>query len=107
MITQFQVKTAIVAGILDVGILATAIVVTQLALEGEARINAVGIMGAGLNIVMYGSPLAAMVSTTKITSYTFAIIHVWLVSFYYHYISTCSKTSTVLLSCRETAALLS
>lgn len=55
-------KTATLAGILDVGMLAAAIVVTQLALEGEVRINAVGIMGAGLNIVMYGSPLAAMVS---------------------------------------------
>lgn len=49
-------------GILDVGTLAAAIIATQVALEGEARTNAVGIMGAALNILMYGSPLAAMVS---------------------------------------------
>lgn len=54
-------KTAIVAGILDVGFLGAAVVTTQLALQGEARSGAVGIMGAGLNILMYGSPLVVMV----------------------------------------------
>ncbi|KAK7289913.1 hypothetical protein RIF29_03948 [Crotalaria pallida] len=68
---RMRMKTAILAGILDVGILAAAIVVTQLAMNGEGRINAVGLMGAGLNIVMYGSPLAAMktVVTTKSVEY--------------------------------------
>ncbi|RYR30882.1 hypothetical protein Ahy_B01g055666 [Arachis hypogaea] len=36
------------------------VAVTQLALEGVTRINAVGFMGAAFNILMYGSPLAAM-----------------------------------------------
>lgn len=54
-------KTAIVAGILDVGFLGAAVVTTQLALQGEGRSGAVGIMGAGLNILMYGSPLVVMV----------------------------------------------
>lgn len=43
------------------GFLAVAIMVTELALRGDYRIDAMGIMGAGLNIIMYASPLAAMV----------------------------------------------
>ncbi|TKY72582.1 Bidirectional sugar transporter SWEET17 [Spatholobus suberectus] len=66
-----RAKTAILAMILDVGVLAAATVTTQLALQGEARSGAVGIMGAGLNIVMYSSPLAVMktVVTTKSVAY--------------------------------------
>ncbi|OIV95202.1 hypothetical protein TanjilG_21592 [Lupinus angustifolius] len=55
-----RMKTVIVAGFLDVVIMGAAIGFTQLAMKEEDRINAVGIMGAGLNIVMYGSPLAIM-----------------------------------------------
>ncbi|QHO06801.1 bidirectional sugar transporter SWEET17 isoform X2 [Arachis ipaensis] len=56
-----KIKSAIVAGILDVGVLGAAILTSEIALKGEARTNAVGVMGAGLNILMYASPLAAMV----------------------------------------------
>ncbi|KAL7210502.1 hypothetical protein ACSBR1_031956 [Camellia fascicularis] len=56
-----RAKTAILAGILDVGLLAVAIAVTQLAMNGDVRVDAVGFMGAALNIIMYASPLAAMV----------------------------------------------
>ncbi|KAF7834516.1 bidirectional sugar transporter SWEET17 [Senna tora] len=65
------VKTAIVGGILDVGFFAAAVIATQLALKGEARSSAVGIMGAALNIVMYASPLSAMkaVVTTRSVEY--------------------------------------
>ncbi|GMI64077.1 hypothetical protein like AT4G15920 [Hibiscus trionum] len=62
---NMRVKTGILVGILDVGFLAAAIVVTQLALEGETRIGAVGLMGSGLNIIMYGSPLAAMKTVVR------------------------------------------
>ena len=48
---------AILAVILDVAISAEAVATTQLALQGEARGGAVGVMGAGLNIVIYFSPL--------------------------------------------------
>lgn len=65
---KMRVKTAILAGILDVVILAAAVVTTQLALEGEARSGAVGIMGAALNILMYGSPLAVMKTVVKTKS---------------------------------------
>ena len=58
-------RTAILAVILDVAILAAAVITTQLAFQGKARSGAVGVMGAGLNIVMYFSPLSAMVSFTK------------------------------------------
>lgn len=61
----FQGRTAILAVILDVAISAEAVATSQLALQGEARGGAVGVMGAGLNIVMYFSPLSAMVSFTK------------------------------------------
>ncbi|CAL0301621.1 unnamed protein product [Lupinus luteus] len=66
-----RMKTLIVAGILDVVIMAAAIGFTQLAMKEEGRIKVVGIMGAGLNIIMYGSPLAAMktVVTTKSVEY--------------------------------------
>ncbi|KAL1803730.1 hypothetical protein DCAR_0935441 [Daucus carota subsp. sativus] len=57
---HLKVKSAVLAGLLDVGFFGTAVLVTQLALEGEARMNAIGFLGAGLNIIMYGSPLAAM-----------------------------------------------
>ncbi|KAG4912194.1 hypothetical protein JHK82_052779 [Glycine max] len=50
-------RTAILAVILDVAISAEAVATTQLALQGEARGGAVGVMGAGLNIVIYFSPL--------------------------------------------------
>ncbi|KAK7809439.1 bidirectional sugar transporter sweet17 [Quercus suber] len=66
-----RAKTAILVGILDVGFLAAAVLVTQLALHGETRIDAIGFLCAGLNIIMYGSPLAAMrtVVTTKSVEY--------------------------------------
>ncbi|XWS53596.1 hypothetical protein CRYUN_Cryun10bG0014900 [Craigia yunnanensis] len=66
-----RVKTGILVGILDVGFLAAVIVVTELALEGETRIDAIGFICAGLNIIMYGSPLAAMktVVTSKSVEY--------------------------------------
>ncbi|KAK6930184.1 SWEET sugar transporter [Dillenia turbinata] len=68
---SIRAKTAILVAILDIGFLAAAILVTRLALTGDARINAVGYICAGLNIVMYGSPLAAMktVVTTKSVEY--------------------------------------
>ena len=61
----FQGRTLILAVILDVAISTVAVVTTQLALQREARGGVVGVMGAGLNIVMYFSPLSAMVSFTK------------------------------------------
>ncbi|KDP27816.1 hypothetical protein JCGZ_18896 [Jatropha curcas] len=64
---KMKAKTWILVGLLDVGFLATAIVVTRLALKGEVRIDATGFICSGLNIVMYASPLAVMktVVTTK------------------------------------------
>ncbi|THG11790.1 hypothetical protein TEA_021030 [Camellia sinensis var. sinensis] len=64
-------RTAILVGILDVGLLAVAIAVTQLAMNRDVRIDAIGFMGAALNIIMYASPLAAMktVVTTKSVEY--------------------------------------
>ncbi|KAH1190129.1 Bidirectional sugar transporter SWEET17 [Glycine max] len=53
-------RTLILAVILDVAISAVAVVTTQLALQREAHGGVVGVMGAGLNIVMYFSPLSAM-----------------------------------------------
>ncbi|KAG7028988.1 hypothetical protein SDJN02_10171, partial [Cucurbita argyrosperma subsp. argyrosperma] len=60
-VVNFQTKTGIMVGILDIGFLATAIVVSQLLLDGETRVGALGFVCAGLNIIMYGSPLSIMV----------------------------------------------
>lgn len=68
---RMKVKTGILVGILNVGFFAAAIVVTRLALGGTLQVDAVGFICAGLNVVMYGSPLVAMktVVTTKSVEY--------------------------------------
>ncbi|XP_059434341.1 bidirectional sugar transporter SWEET17-like [Corylus avellana] len=55
-----RAKIAILVGILDVGFLAAAVLVTRLALQEEAGIDVIGFLGAVLNFIMYSSPLAAM-----------------------------------------------
>ncbi|GLT79374.1 hypothetical protein SLA2020_508650 [Shorea laevis] len=64
---KMRTRTALLVGILNVGLFAAAVVGTQLGLTGDTRVDAIGFMCAGLNIIMYGSPLAAMktVITTK------------------------------------------
>ncbi|XP_061992862.1 bidirectional sugar transporter SWEET17-like [Rosa rugosa] len=76
-----RVNTAIWIGILDVGFPAAAMLVTWLALKGDVRINAIGFLSAGLNIIMYASPLAAMktVVTTKSVEY----MPFWLSFFFF------------------------
>ncbi|XP_076960705.1 bidirectional sugar transporter SWEET17-like [Bidens hawaiensis] len=66
-----RVKTAKLAGIVDVLVFAGVVLVTQFAMVGEMRIDVIGFMGAALNIVMYASPLSAMklVLTTKSVEY--------------------------------------
>ncbi|KAL5541882.1 hypothetical protein UlMin_009592 [Ulmus minor] len=68
---KMRANTGFLVGILNVGFLATAILVTRLALEGDAGTDALGFICAGLNIIMYGSPLAAMktVVTNKSVEY--------------------------------------
>ncbi|XP_051150714.1 bidirectional sugar transporter SWEET17-like [Andrographis paniculata] len=66
-----RARTGILAGILDVGVFGAAVLATALLLEGEAKINVIGFACAGLNIIMYASPLAAMktVVTQKSVEY--------------------------------------
>ncbi|XP_057792262.1 bidirectional sugar transporter SWEET17-like [Salvia miltiorrhiza] len=66
-----RVRTAILVGILDVGFLAAALVATYFLLDGELRIDAIGLISSGLNIIMYASPLSAVktVVTTKSAEY--------------------------------------
>ncbi|KAL9240861.1 hypothetical protein vseg_015034 [Gypsophila vaccaria] len=66
-----KVKTGILVGFLNIAFFATAIVVPKLALKGRQQVDALGFICAGLNVVMYGSPLAAMktVVTTKSVEY--------------------------------------
>ncbi|XP_021770832.1 bidirectional sugar transporter SWEET17-like [Chenopodium quinoa] len=68
---RLKVKTWILVGLLDLGFLAAAIIVPKLALQQKYQIDALGFLCAGLNVVMYGSPLAAMktVVTTKSVEY--------------------------------------
>ncbi|XP_057539707.1 bidirectional sugar transporter SWEET16-like [Amaranthus tricolor] len=62
-----KVKTWILVGILNVGFFGAAIVVPELTLKAPNQVDALGLLCAGLNVVMYGSPLTAMktVVTTK------------------------------------------
>ncbi|KAA8545189.1 hypothetical protein F0562_019922 [Nyssa sinensis] len=68
---RIKAKTAVLALTLDVGFLVAVILVTHLAMHGDLQIDVIGFVCAGLNIVMYGSPLAAMktVVTTKSVEY--------------------------------------
>ncbi|CAN1247522.1 Bidirectional sugar transporter SWEET17, partial [Linum perenne] len=68
---KMKSKTGVMVGVLNVGFLGAAVLATWLALEGGARINAIGFLSSALNIIMYGSPLAAMktVITTKSVEY--------------------------------------
>ncbi|KAI5349484.1 hypothetical protein L3X38_002371 [Prunus dulcis] len=65
---KMRAKTAILIGTLDVGFLVAVILATWLALQGETRIDALGFICAGLNIIMYGSPLVAMKTVITTTS---------------------------------------
>lgn len=48
--------------ILDVGVFGAVFLVTRFAIEDESlKIVAIGTIGAFLNVIMYGSPLAAVV----------------------------------------------
>ncbi|KAL2922915.1 Bidirectional sugar transporter SWEET17 [Bienertia sinuspersici] len=58
---RVKVKTWILVGLLDVVFLTAAIVVPKLALQKTYQVDALGFICAGLNVVMYGSPLAAMI----------------------------------------------
>ncbi|KAI3448553.1 hypothetical protein Pfo_005218, partial [Paulownia fortunei] len=53
-----RAKTAIMFAVLNVGFLAAAVSLTYLLLHGEMRIDAVGFMSSGLNIILFS--LAAM-----------------------------------------------
>ncbi|KAH6819062.1 Nodulin MtN3 family protein [Perilla frutescens var. frutescens] len=66
-----KVKTWILVGILNVGFLAAALLATYFLLDGDQRIDAIGLLSSGLNIIMYASPLSAMkrVVTTKSAEY--------------------------------------
>ncbi|RWW10315.1 hypothetical protein BHE74_00030435 [Ensete ventricosum] len=57
-----KAKTAVLVAALDVGFLGAVVLVTSLAVHGSLRVMVIGAVCACLNVFMYGSPLAAMVS---------------------------------------------
>ena len=57
----FQAKTAILVVTLNVGFPAGVVLITLFAMDGDLRLDVLGIVCAVLNILMYGSPFAAMV----------------------------------------------
>ncbi|XP_042475622.1 bidirectional sugar transporter SWEET16-like [Macadamia integrifolia] len=65
--TKMKAKTGILFLTLDGGFLAAVILGTHFGMHGDLRNDVLGFICSGLNIVMYGSPLAAMktVMTTK------------------------------------------
>jgi hypothetical protein len=65
-----QVKTAKLAAALDIGGFGVVFAVTTFAInELDLRIMVIGMICACLNVLMYGSPLAAMVSFTHFIIY--------------------------------------
>jgi solute carrier family 50 protein (sugar transporter) len=60
---HLKLKTVVVVAMLNVFFPIAAIVATRSAFEDEKmRSQSIGFISAGLNIIMYGSPLSAMVS---------------------------------------------
>uniref|UniRef100_A0A803KNY7 Bidirectional sugar transporter SWEET n=2 Tax=Chenopodium quinoa TaxID=63459 RepID=A0A803KNY7_CHEQI len=58
---EMRAKTAKLAVILDLGFLGAVMLVSKyMLLDDEMRINMIGTLGAFVNILMYGSPLAAL-----------------------------------------------
>ncbi|KAL0422062.1 UNVERIFIED_CONTAM: Bidirectional sugar transporter SWEET17 [Sesamum latifolium] len=55
-----RVKTGVLFGIMNVGFLGAAVWMTYMLLDGEVRIDAIGLMCSALTIIMYTSPLSAM-----------------------------------------------
>ncbi|KAK9673157.1 hypothetical protein RND81_12G149900 [Saponaria officinalis] len=53
--------TAMFVGVVDVGCLGAILSISWFFLNVDMRITVIGLIGAALNIVMYGSPLAALV----------------------------------------------
>ncbi|XP_056697412.1 bidirectional sugar transporter SWEET13-like [Spinacia oleracea] len=57
---QTRAKTAKLVVLLDVGFLGAVMLISKFWLEGDTRIQMIGALGAFVNILMYGSPLAAL-----------------------------------------------
>lgn len=51
---------------MDVGLLGAILLVTQLVVDGSSRVTVIGIVCTCFSLSMYGSPLAAMVSSSHI-----------------------------------------
>ncbi|XP_027769737.1 bidirectional sugar transporter SWEET17-like, partial [Solanum pennellii] len=68
---KMRKKTASLAGVLNVVIFSTILLLGQLLLHGQMRINVIGFVTAGLTIIMYSSPfdLVKTVVTTKSVEY--------------------------------------
>ncbi|KAL2941063.1 Bidirectional sugar transporter SWEET17 [Bienertia sinuspersici] len=56
---RMKVKTAKLAALLDMGFLG-AVIWSSMFMESDTRIRTIGIIGAVVNVFMYGSPLAAL-----------------------------------------------
>ncbi|THU55297.1 hypothetical protein C4D60_Mb11t05100 [Musa balbisiana] len=56
-----KAKTAVLVAALDVGFFGAVALVTRLAVRGSSRVVVIGLVCAFLNVLMYGSPLCAMI----------------------------------------------
>ncbi|WKA02746.1 hypothetical protein VitviT2T_020900 [Vitis vinifera] len=59
--TRMRAKTAILVVTLNVGFPAGVVLITLIVMDGDLRLDVLGIVCAVLNILMYGSPFTAMV----------------------------------------------
>ncbi|KAL9235013.1 hypothetical protein vseg_009816 [Gypsophila vaccaria] len=60
-----KATTTILVGAVDVGCLGAIVSISWFFLNDETRITVIGLIGAALNIVMYGSPLAVLGTVLK------------------------------------------
>lgn len=60
-------------GIMNVGFLGAILLATNILMDGEQRIDVIGLISSGLNIIMYGSPLSAMVRNLLLFFFFFSL----------------------------------
>lgn len=68
---MFQIKTAKLAAVVNVGFLGSVIALTLVAIREEVKLNFVGLLCTALTIGMYASPLSVMVSLINYHFFSF------------------------------------
>ncbi|KAG5244775.1 bidirectional sugar transporter [Salix suchowensis] len=79
---RMRARTALLVGLLDVGLAAAAILFTHFMLQGDVRIDVVGFICDCSGMLAYASPLAAMVRTLEKLTRPSSINLYWVTAIY-------------------------